>query len=114
MRTPHSTTNPFSSALATAIRFVGRVREAQERRRVVVSLASLDDHMLRDIGLTRFDVDSALVEPSFNDATLVLAERAGTLRQHQRAMAQEAQAWAALMPPADGRTGKASPARRVA
>ncbi len=106
-----SLSTSLSSALATASRFVGRLREAQERRRVVVGLASLDDHMLRDIGLTRFDVDSALVEPAFHDATLVLAERAGSLRRHQRAMAREAQAWAALTPRADAH---ALPARRVA
>ncbi len=104
----------LSSALATASRFVGRLREAQERRRVVIGLASLDDHMLRDIGLTRFDVDSALVEPAFNDATLVLAERVGSLRRHQRAMAQEAQAWANPTPRADTRTAGTSPARRAA
>ena len=111
MRAANSAPSLFANVASAAIRFVGRLREAGEHRRVVHSLASLDDHMLRDIGLTRFDVDSALVEPAFSDATLVLAERAGSLRHHQRAMAREAQAWAALTPRADART---APARRVA
>ena len=62
-----------------------------------------DDHMLRDIGLTRFDLDSALVEPMLADPTLVLADRARDLRRHQRALAQEAQAWAEMTPAAKSR-----------
>ena len=108
MRAPSLSTH-LSSALATASRFVGRLREAQERRRVVVGRASRAAPLLRALGLTRVDVDYALVPPAFNDATLVLAERAGSLRRHQRAMAREA--WAALTPRDDAR---ASSARRVA
>ena len=99
MRAPNSTTsNPVSTLLAAVIRFAAKMKEAGERRRVVHSLATLDDHMLRDIGLTRFDVDAALVEPALTDGTLVLAERAREFRQHQRALAHEAQAWADLVP----------------
>lgn len=113
MRAPNSSASTVSSVLGPVIRFAAKLREAGERRRVVHNLASLDDHMLRDIGLTRFDVDSALVEAASTDATLVLAERARELRQHQRAMAQEAQAWAALMPDSGGR-GSQPLAKRVA
>ena len=98
MRAPMTSTSPFTAILAVAGRLVNRVREARERRRVVQALASFDDHMLRDIGLTRFDLDSALVEPMMSDPTLVLADRARELRRHQRAMAQETQAWAAATP----------------
>ena len=104
MRAPNSAPSVFASVASAAARFATRLREAGEHRRVVHSLASLDDHMLRDIGLTRFDVAAALVEPALTDGTLVLAERARELRHHQRAMAQEAQAWAALMPDAAGRS----------
>ncbi len=95
MRAPNfATSHPVSAVVAAIARFGAMIRTAGERRRVVHSLASLDDHMLRDIGLTRFDVEAALVEPAGTDATLVLAERARELRQHQRALAQEAQTWA--------------------
>lgn len=113
MRAANSAPSLFANVASAAIRFVGRLREAGEHRRVVHSLASLDDHMLRDIGLTRFDIAAALVEPALADGTLVLAARARELRQHQRALAQEAQAWAALMPEAAGR-GAASITRRAA
>ena len=95
MRASHSTPSRFAVAVSAVARFAAQMREAGESRRVVRSLASLDDHMLRDIGLTRFDVDSALVEPALADGTLILAERARETRQHQRAMTREAQAWAA-------------------
>ena len=100
MHAPTTKTSPVTAILTVAGRLVNRIREARERRHVVRSLASFDDHMLRDIGLTRFDLDSALVEPMLADPTLVLADRARELRLHQRAMAQEAQAWAALKPAA--------------
>ena len=93
MRAPNSAaSNPVTAVFAAVMRFGTMIRTAGERRRVVHSLASLDDHMLRDIGLTRFDVEAALVEPAGTDATLVLAERARELRQHQRALAREARA----------------------
>lgn len=95
MHSPNSAPSVFAAVTSAAIRFATRLREAGEHRRVVHSLASLDDHMLRDIGLTRFDVAAALVEPALTDGTLVLAERAREQRQNQRALAQEAQAWAA-------------------
>ncbi len=94
MRAPHSTPSRLAVAVSAVARFAARLREAGEHRRVVHTLASLDDHMLRDIGLTRFDVDSALVEPALTDGTLVLAERAREARSHGRATAREAQAWA--------------------
>ncbi len=113
MRAPDSSASPVASLFGSMVRLVAKLREAGERRRVVHNLASLDDHMLRDIGLTRFDVDAALVEATSTDATLVLAERARELRQHQRAMAQEAQAWAAMLPDAE-RRGAQGLAKRVA
>ena len=111
MRAPNSSSNPVSAVVGAVVRFAAMVREAGERRRVVHNLASLDDHMLRDIGLTRFDVEAALVEPATTDATLVLADRARELRLHQRALAQEAQAWAGLVPDADRGTVHRLPKR---
>ena len=94
MRSPDSVPSRFAAAVSAVARLAAQLREAGESRRVVHSLASLDDHMLRDIGLTRFDVHAALVEPALADGTLILAERAREARRGQRAMARDAQAWA--------------------
>lgn len=94
MRAPNSAPSVFATVTSAVARFATRLREAGEHRRVVHSLASLDDHMLRDIGLTRFDVAAALVEPALADGTLVLAERAREGRRNQRLLVREAQAWA--------------------
>lgn len=95
MRAPDSP-SPFHAAVAAVLRLAARMRAAAESRRVVRGLASLDDHMLRDIGLTRFDVQAALIEPAMTDGTLVLAERARAQRQGQRALGREARGWSGL------------------
>jgi Domain of unknown function (DUF1127). len=53
-------------------------------RRSVYRLAELDDRTLKDIGLLRTDIDSALAEPFYRDPTTLLAERA----YHRRARAR--------------------------
>ena len=88
MRTAFSTPNAFATACAGVMRFAARVGEAGRNRRIVHGLSSLDDHLLRDIGLTRHDVDAALIEPAMTDGTLVLAERARVQRHGQRASAR--------------------------
>ena len=94
MSAPARSSSRLVAALAVLVRFAARVQKAQERRKIVYSLASLDDHMLRDIGLNRCDVDSVMAEPVLTDGTLLLAERVMDGRRHQRALAQEAQSWA--------------------
>lgn len=96
MSAPARSSSRLVAALAVLVRFAARVQKAQERRKIVYSLALLDDHMLRDIGLNRCDVDSVMAEPVLTDGTLLLAERVTDGRRHQRALAQEAQAWATL------------------
>ncbi|MBV9635787.1 MAG: DUF1127 domain-containing protein [Methylobacteriaceae bacterium] len=66
-------------------------------RRTVAMLSGLDDYLLRDIGLTRQDVASALAEPFFQDASWRLAERALEARECDRAQAREALREARLM-----------------
>lgn len=44
--------------LSTAVK---RVQDRLERRRTLQHLASLDDHSLADIGLTRFDVERSIL-----------------------------------------------------
>jgi uncharacterized protein YjiS (DUF1127 family) len=51
------------SALEQIPRSFVALTKALKHRREVLNLAELDDRMLRDIGLTRADVSSALAEP---------------------------------------------------
>ncbi len=66
---------------------------AWERRQLVGQLGALDDHMLRDIGITRQDVLSVLAEPMFRDPSQKLAERARDVRQANRAAALDSRAF---------------------
>jgi len=52
-----------------------RVTRAVKGRRAAYRLAALDDHMLSDIGLTRYDVDSALAMPLSSDPNAELVRR---------------------------------------
>lgn len=49
---------------------------AMERRQVMAELAGLDDHMLRDIGITRSDLRDASTSGLVQDPTRVLVLRA--------------------------------------
>ncbi|MFS8038569.1 DUF1127 domain-containing protein [Xanthobacter sp. AM11] len=53
----------------------GAVGRAIERRRVLAELAGLDDHMLRDIGVTRADLRDAAATPFPADPTRLLVLR---------------------------------------
>ena len=103
MRSPNFSVHALKTATAVVGRFAARVSEANKRRHVVHGLAGLDDHMLRDIGLNRCDINSVLAQPALTDGTLLLAERVRDSRRHRRAMAQEAQNWTALTPKAGAR-----------
>ena len=93
MSTTTSRTSRWAAVLGGFGRILNRLEQMRVRRSVVFGLASFDDHLLRDIGLTRADVDAALVEPRTTDATVVLAARAQEHRQHQRAQARDAHLW---------------------
>lgn len=54
----------------------GAVGRAIERRQVLCDLAALDDHMLKDIGVTRSDLRDAAATPLMGDPTRVLILRA--------------------------------------
>jgi uncharacterized protein YjiS (DUF1127 family) len=70
---------PFARALAgfaaAATRLGNRVVAAWRHRGDVTMLASFDERMLRDIGLTRGDLNDALAEPMWRDPTAVLVRR---------------------------------------
>ena len=54
---------------------------ALRHRREVMNLAEFDDHMLKDIGLMRSDVSSALAEPLFLNPSWVLVR---CVQRHSR------------------------------
>ncbi|MFG1302300.1 DUF1127 domain-containing protein [Xanthobacter sp. V3C-3] len=59
-----------------AVHATGSIGRALERRQVMAELAGLDDHMLRDIGITRADLRDASITRLHEDPTRVLVLRA--------------------------------------
>ena len=96
MRAIQSPLHPVK-ILARAVAALVSLKTVWDRRRLVAQMAGLDDHMLRDIGLTRFDIDSALADPFLSDPTWRLSLRAREARSTLRAAAQEQRQWAALL-----------------
>jgi uncharacterized protein YjiS (DUF1127 family) len=75
------------AATAFVAQFALRLAKAFRHRRDLEALASFDDRLLADIGLTRGDLRFALSEPFWRDPALVLTNRAGERRAKQsRAM----------------------------
>jgi uncharacterized protein YjiS (DUF1127 family) len=63
-------------ALAAVLRRqIGHFVQAWRHRHDMEVLASFDDHMLADIGLTRSDLRDAIAQPPWRDPTELLAER---------------------------------------
>jgi uncharacterized protein YjiS (DUF1127 family) len=58
-----------------------KIARAIENRRQATMLASFDDRMLSDIGLTRSDIRDAYAEPLWRDPTDILARRARERRR---------------------------------
>jgi uncharacterized protein YjiS (DUF1127 family) len=63
---------------------LARLRRSLKNRSAASSLASLDDHMLADIGITRSDLRDAYSEPLWHDPTDILAGRAAERRLRRR------------------------------
>ena len=69
-------TRAFGSFAAAAARAVKAFIRARRNRREAIALAGLDRSMLKDIGLTRSDLNDAFSSSFWEDPTLVLRERA--------------------------------------
>ncbi len=84
----------FRVRLAGLVALVGqsytRWLKAREGRRALFALTQLDDHFLRDIGVTRADVDAALLSENVSDPSLVLGERRATAHDGSIAVKREA------------------------
>jgi uncharacterized protein YjiS (DUF1127 family) len=65
----------FAGFAVTVARLGKRIVTAWRHRSDFVLLSSLDDRMLRDIGLTRSDLNDALAEPLWRDPIAVLVRR---------------------------------------
>lgn len=85
-RSPTSLVHTLRALLHQAAGFP----RAWQRRREIGQLGGLDDRMLADIGLTRYDLTSALAQPLDVDASEVLASRVRDTHAARRASALEA------------------------
>jgi uncharacterized protein YjiS (DUF1127 family) len=65
-------TFPGLAFVEAVVRAASHVTKAIKDRREVMNLAEFDDRMLKDIGLTRSDVEGALAEPLVRNPSLVL------------------------------------------
>lgn len=68
-------TLPGTIILGRFVRALVSLAKAFKDRREVMNLAECDEHMLKDIGLTRDDVMSALGEPLHHRPSWVLVRR---------------------------------------
>ncbi|HET7850648.1 MAG TPA: DUF1127 domain-containing protein [Pseudolabrys sp.] len=74
-----------ASAIAAtgALRLIKAVVRARRHRRDAVTLVSLDQHMLRDIGLTEADLRDAFASRFWEDPTTLLSERLNERRANR-------------------------------
>jgi uncharacterized protein YjiS (DUF1127 family) len=73
---------PLDHLVARVVAPVAHVERAIRHRLAVRRLLQLDDHALKDIGLTRSEVSGALAAPVWQDPSRLLAEHAGTGAGH--------------------------------
>ena len=114
---------PATSALVRAADFTRGIAlravdfaRAWKHRRDMQVLATFDDRMLRDIGLTRGDLRDAAAEPVWRDPTAVLVTRVRERRFYRRPlwppMAESEHVKAPpLAPPVDDWSASLFPAR---
>src|SRR5947209_13980154 len=90
--------NAFRGLVKARVRQVGQMLK---NRRDAVTLASLDERMLADIGLTRGDVRDAFSEPVWRDPTAILVSRAKERRVNRRPLFGPSEA-PSIVPPQGG------------
>ncbi len=72
----YALTRATAAEATGAASFISRLIRNWRARRAVTSLESFDDYMLRDIGVTRAEVEWASGLPLSHNAALELEERA--------------------------------------
>ena len=65
--------SPLSSAISRLVQRIGRFLEVRRGWREMTRLAQLDDRMLTDIGVSRGDLNWALMQPWGTDPSHALA-----------------------------------------
>ena len=76
--------NALYDIAGLAVRPFAAIAGYYRRRSVLATLASLDDHMLCDIGLQRFDISDAVALSSDEDVTRFLRGRADERRRAEQ------------------------------
>jgi uncharacterized protein YjiS (DUF1127 family) len=66
----------LTSLLGTLSQALKAFARARQNRRAAMALSGLDRSMLKDIGLTRADINDAFSTPFWEDPTAILHERA--------------------------------------
>lgn len=79
------------------------------RRRHLVQLGEFDDHMLKDIGLTRADLRDAGASPFWQDPTAALVVRAVERRASRKHVAQANLRLVSSQPQAPARSAPQAP-----
>jgi uncharacterized protein YjiS (DUF1127 family) len=109
-----SAAEPFGRTIAAVAGMVmTRIRNvavAFKHRHDAAALASLDDRMLADIGLTRRDVREAFSEPLWRDPTVLLVNRIG--KRSTRGVPARACAAPSIVPEVGGARAVGDPARK--
>jgi uncharacterized protein YjiS (DUF1127 family) len=100
--------NAFAGLVVARVRQVGQMLK---NRRDAVTLASLDERMLADIGLTRGDVRDAFSEPVWRDPTAILVSRAKERRVNRRRPLLGPSEAPSIVPPQGGPSRAAVDAR---
>lgn len=77
-----------SGLLVTSVMGTIQFIKALGRRRYLVQLGEFDDHMLKDIGLTRADLRDASSGPLWKDPTATLVVRSVERRASRRQVAR--------------------------
>jgi uncharacterized protein YjiS (DUF1127 family) len=66
----------LTSVIALVVQALKAFARARRNRREALALSGLDRSMLKDIGLTRSDLNDAFASPFWEDPTALLHERA--------------------------------------
>jgi uncharacterized protein YjiS (DUF1127 family) len=74
----------FVALAAAGARRIGSLLVARRHRKSIMDLNGMDEHMLKDIGLSRGDVHAALDEPFYRDPTSRLASESDERRLDHR------------------------------